>query len=474
MEQLPTDIIQSILDQFNFMDQINFRSVSKYLMINYPITNLFDNISKKNKLDDRILMSYPHIIKLNAGGNSYITDINHMKNLRLLDISSYDEDCGMGGIFTHVCGIENTGLSRLTNLTELNMKNNRKITNINHMINLRTLDATGNCKIKNSGLSRLTNLTKLNIDGNKNITIKEKNCFINLRTLSIASFMNLGGFFAPPIIFDCKSTSNKCSKLTNLTELNINDNEMVTDINSLINLQILYAEGKCGISSSGFSKLTNLTKLNVGCNKNITDINNLLNLRILSATSFPLIINRQQRNIAECGITNDGFSRLTNLTELNINNNKTITNINSLINLQILNAGGTSTIGDDGISKLTNLTKLNINNNREIKNINAFLNLRTLDVSERCGVDDEGLSQLTNVTDLNVKNNFKITDVNHMINLQILNISGGYKINDKGISSLVNLTELKIDNYTKIENIKHMTKLQKLYIGPEHKLIILR
>ena len=48
--------------------------------------------------------------------------------------------------------------------------NNNKITDINHLVKLRTLMAGGNCGIDNIGISSLTNLTSFNSKGNDKIT----------------------------------------------------------------------------------------------------------------------------------------------------------------------------------------------------------------------------------------------------------------------------------------------------------------
>ena len=69
------------------------------------------------------------------------------------------------------CGIDNNGISRLTNLISLSVSGNNKITNINHLVNLQILDANyNNCGIDNRGVSQLTNLVKINADYNKKLT----------------------------------------------------------------------------------------------------------------------------------------------------------------------------------------------------------------------------------------------------------------------------------------------------------------
>ena len=158
MHTLIPDITYIIYNQLDFITQSNLRLVSKDFA-KYPITNLFDNVPNKYKLTDKILKSYLRVIKLNASHNNKITNVNHLINLRILHVRGN-------------CGIGDDGLNRLTNLTELDAGNNNEITNVNHLINLRILYSRANCGIGNDGLSRLTNLTELYTDGNNKITIK--------------------------------------------------------------------------------------------------------------------------------------------------------------------------------------------------------------------------------------------------------------------------------------------------------------
>ena len=112
MNTLIDDIIWIIFNLLGFQDQINFRLVTKYFAIHFPITNLYDN-APYDKLTDEILKLYPFAIKLRA--NFKITNIDHLCQLRILDVEG---DCGIG----------DDGISKLTNLTKLNADYNYKIT----------------------------------------------------------------------------------------------------------------------------------------------------------------------------------------------------------------------------------------------------------------------------------------------------------------------------------------------------------
>src|SRR5208282_252192 len=128
MELLISDITKLIFDQLDFLSQISIRLVSKKFT-SYPVTNLFDNVPM-NKLSDEILRLYPHATKLNAGKNSKITNVNHLINLRRLDAWGFESS------------IDNNGLSNLTNLIDLHIDYNEKIININSLQNLRSLNVS--------------------------------------------------------------------------------------------------------------------------------------------------------------------------------------------------------------------------------------------------------------------------------------------------------------------------------------------
>lgn len=158
---------QIILNYSDFLSQIRLTQVCSHLHTNLKITD-FHNISYEylNRLNDTILKNYPHIIKLNAGGNLKITDVNHMANLQVLNASWYS-------------GIGDNGIKNL-NLVELRVYNNLKITDVNHMTNLQILDASRNCGISNNGIKDL-NLVKLDVSNNPKIT--DVNHMTNLQIL---------------------------------------------------------------------------------------------------------------------------------------------------------------------------------------------------------------------------------------------------------------------------------------------------
>lgn len=158
LNQLIPDIIKNIYDRLGFIAQVKLRLVSKFF-VKYEITNLFDDVPNYHRLTDNILKLYPYIIKLDVSHNKKITNINHLVNLQVLNANGF-------------CGIGNKEILSLTNLTELYVRNNINITDVNHLTNLKILDADGYCGIDNMGIRLLTNLVQLSSLYNDKITIK--------------------------------------------------------------------------------------------------------------------------------------------------------------------------------------------------------------------------------------------------------------------------------------------------------------
>lgn len=157
-DQLVPDIIYIITNQLDFVGQKNFRTISTNY-IKYPITNLSTNVPNREKITDSILKLYPYITKLNVTDNENVTNINHLIYLRKLNASG-------------ACRINNSGIIDLTNLTKLNISYNEKITDIDHLINLQILHAGGkHCRISNASFSSLTNLTEVDAGENYNINV---------------------------------------------------------------------------------------------------------------------------------------------------------------------------------------------------------------------------------------------------------------------------------------------------------------
>jgi Leucine-rich repeat (LRR) protein len=117
---------------------------------------------KSNDITQKIIKQekYRKLKYLDISYNRYITNINHLRKLEILEADN--------------CKLGNEGISELKNIKLLYIdynENNENITDINHLQKLEILDASGsNCKLGNEGISELTNIKRLDISGNKNIT----------------------------------------------------------------------------------------------------------------------------------------------------------------------------------------------------------------------------------------------------------------------------------------------------------------
>lgn len=305
---MPLDIMIIIFDLLDILHQLRFRSINKLYLKKCLITNLTDCTKTKN-ITNKILKQYPNITKLNLSLNSKISKFPSLSELKELDISAH-----------HIIpsfDIHGDELNKLSNLTLLKIDNNFKMgyMNLNPLINLRILHATGQCEIRNESISQLTNLTELYVCGNPYIT--NLNYLTNLQTLGIGYYRT-------------NNATDFCSK----------------------------------IGDKGIQSLTKLRTLYAYDNVNINKISHLTKLRILDAGG-------------KCAIDNEQISFSTNLKTLYVHNNTDIKNINSLINLRILGAGGKSSIDNNSILLLTNLTELYVcGNSNIIWKKNYFPNLR--------------------------------------------------------------------------------------------------
>ena len=213
----PYDILQAIFDKLDFILQIRFRQCD---LSNYDILHVtnFYNVSTriKRKYTDQILLNYPFIKYLDCYCNEHVTNINHLGNLRVLNAGNI--------CHSHV---------------ELNVQEN------NHIFK---------CGIDQNGIEKLCNLEILYADNNPKIT-------------SISNFKNLRKL----AIRNCSGIDQKAiSQVYEITMLDASNNYTVFDVNHLVKLRILYANDDCGIYQKGIDKLSNLNELECTGNWKIT------------------------------------------------------------------------------------------------------------------------------------------------------------------------------------------------------------
>ena len=120
--------IQALEFTLNLSDDL-FHTNSEFLLL--P-TNLKKLIAVGScGIDDDIIKKID-VEVLNVSNNPKVTDVNHMKKLKTLHAFGY-------------CGIDNDGIKNI-NLKILVADYNLKITSINHMTNLEEFYALGNCR----------------------------------------------------------------------------------------------------------------------------------------------------------------------------------------------------------------------------------------------------------------------------------------------------------------------------------------
>src|SRR5687767_1539385 len=122
---LPLELIQIICDKAELKSQIKLIQIDK--LCNEKV-KLHDFYNVNVKFTDEILKSYHNVKYLNVCNDSEVTNINHMKELRILDARRNS-------------GIKNEGIKECDKIIELNASDNPKVTYVNHMRELKKLDA---------------------------------------------------------------------------------------------------------------------------------------------------------------------------------------------------------------------------------------------------------------------------------------------------------------------------------------------
>lgn len=206
------------------------------------------NIDKNilNKLTSNVLRFkiFENVSKLDISSNNQTANISFMKQLKVLNASGLK------------CKIKQKSINRL-DLIELNASNNDKICNVSFMKNLKVLNASGKCGINQKGIKGL-DLIELN--ASFNFKIKDVSFMKNLKVLHARSYNK----FDPECIKLSDSTMNRAAWIPFVKE------EMM-----------LKTKYSCGIDQKGIRNL-NLTELNADFNDKITDVSLMKNLKILS------------------------------------------------------------------------------------------------------------------------------------------------------------------------------------------------
>ncbi|AYV80560.1 MAG: hypothetical protein Harvfovirus3_5 [Harvfovirus sp.] len=298
------------------------------------LTNLEElNISNNLTITGNCFSQLPKLTKLNIKSTAKICDhhISNLTNLKSLNLSKNDN-------------ITDLAIHNLLNLTELNISSTYRIkgNNLSVLTNLKNLYC-GDHNVENYNIKNLLSLTSLNC------------VFSNLPSEQYSSLTNLESLF----VLGGKYINKSLIHLINLTTLSVS-NSASNDLTlgSLTNLKQLsfshYYDKTQNITSqinNILTKLTNLTLLNIPNNQDITDdaIINLTRLNILDVSRTKQITNRSIEKLLNLAhldlerterVTDEAISKLTKLTFLNVKQNNKIT-IDSIKNLSRLNWLGT-------------------------------------------------------------------------------------------------------------------------------------
>lgn len=249
------DISQTCLNKL-----INLES----LVITYDFSSNLNQLIKLTKLriihklwrfapfGNDYISNCTNITQLILTCNLYLSDINHLHNLKVLKMD-------------HNFVLHDNGISNCINLVYLEV--NGPITNINHCTKLITLiikqdkDEGKWCRITNDGFKQCVNIMYLDISGNSNIT-------------NISHCKKLKTLIANKSLL----TNDSLMQCTNITHLELKENTQISDINHLINLRTLYLGSYSNLYNRGITNCVNITELRLDYNQSITDIYHLTKL----------------------------------------------------------------------------------------------------------------------------------------------------------------------------------------------------
>lgn len=335
---LPIDTWQVILEKLGINSQLRLKQVCKLLYEELKIYN-FEKIKYSDLLTDEVIKQHPYIKTLN------LTHILDLSNLKCLDSLYINTTIPKNFL-------DNMDIRKIEFLTYCVKKG--ETVNLNHMTKLKSLKLFNN---EVNDISNL-NLTELTLGRQFNFTITH---LTNLQKLNI-----------------CRSSKIKnISHLTNLTTLILNASINNSELTNL-NLTTLKMYGTTDVTN--FLHMTNLTKLNLNCGSMTINLNSLLNLKILYIAYMNKIMLHD-------------IKKLSNLEELHANSCPQLTYFNCFTKLKVLNIDYNDCITSNGISKLCNLRELYAEGCSKLTNLNYFTNLKKLNITY-CKITNKDISKL--------------------------------------------------------------------------------
>lgn len=320
LTHVPIHVIQKhIIPHLDIKSVLRLRATCGYLN-QLQVDEMYDSLNEIpsdvcEKITDDVIQQYPdlealdmsftgitkisHLVKLkklniycdkeyDEPPSEYVINLNQLLNLTQLELLKirYDEEItvdlgplkNLKKLYLRECKIKNESIASLIQLEKLDCYNNKYITDINTLINLKTLNASGSkCKLGNDGIKQLTNLTKLICSWNFNIT-------------KIAHLIKLEKLYTS----DNNISDNETINLVKLKILICEYNNNFRQINHLVNLKTLYCH-QSNMQEDGISQLTQLenldcsyTKIKIINSPNITYLN-ISHCRVSDKEILPLV-----------------------------------------------------------------------------------------------------------------------------------------------------------------------------------------
>jgi len=176
------------------------------------------------------------------------------------------------------------------------------------------------------------------------------------------------------LVIDCNTKITNLNFLTNLKYLDMSETLITNDgIRNCTNIEIIRIKGS---KITNLNRLTKLKKLDSSnCVLDKFGINNCTLLEEIELFDVVRIdfdmscmrnLTRLNASGKRCELANKDIKNCTNLTSLEIWNNKYITDINHLAKLKYLDAGYDSVLSNEGFICCTNIEILDIFGNRNI------------------------------------------------------------------------------------------------------------
>jgi internalin A len=323
-----------------------------------------------------------------------------------------------------------SGVSRLTNLTVLNLRQNQiqRINGLEQLTQLKKLDLSANELDEIKGLEQLTQLTELYLDSNLLVKIKG------------------------------------LEKLTKLTHLGFGSNQLaeIKGLENLTQLTHLYLSNNQLAEIKGLENLTQLTLLNISNNK-LTEIKGLEKLTQLTQL---YIWGNQLTEIK-------GLEKLIQLIHLDLSYNllAEIKDLERLTQLTFLNLGYNQLAEIKGLEQLTQLTNLNLNENKiaEIKGLELLTQLTSLSLGNNQLTEIKGLEKITQLVALWLGGNqlSEIKGLENLTQLTQLYIWGNQLSEIKGLENLNKLNKITLhyNRLTKINGLENLKQVDQITLN---------